>query len=193
MNSKLRYSDLMTTTRILAVGVFALVVSMNPTLLGLWPGLVILGLIFLTDGLDGQIARRFDGESKFGAFYDIVGDRVAETVLLIPFVFLQIAHPIVLIYFVTKDFLVDYKRMTTFIESEDVPFKQVKGPIAEFLTASRPMRFFYAVIKLVMIALFYVLIFDSRPELVSLASVIAMVTVITSLLRTIPSFVSVKI
>ncbi|KXK25894.1 MAG: CDP-diacylglycerol--glycerol-3-phosphate 3-phosphatidyltransferase [candidate division WS6 bacterium OLB20] len=193
MKSKIRYSDLMTTARIISVAIFAVYVSAFPTGLGLIPGLVILALIFLTDGLDGQIARRIDGESKLGAFYDIVGDRIAETVLLVPFVFNQ--HPgamIALVYFIVKDFLVDFRRMATFMDSSDVPFKQVSGRLAEFITAGRFMRSFYAVIKLVMIGIFYVWLFDPSEELTALSMAVMIITLIVSFVRTVPSFISVK-
>lgn len=190
---KLRLSDAMTTLRIIAVAIFALIISANPTIFGLIGGLVILALIFLTDGLDGQLARRFDGESKMGAFYDIVGDRIAETVLLVPFVYLQIANPFVLVFFICKDFLVDFQRFATYMQTSAVPFKQVHGPLATFLTASRFMRFFYAVIKLVMLGLFYLAIFDSSAAVADLAGIVALITVITATLRTLPSFVSIKV
>jgi CDP-diacylglycerol---glycerol-3-phosphate 3-phosphatidyltransferase len=184
---KIRYSDLTSTLRIIFVCLFAAIISINQIFFGLQLGVLIIILIFLSDGLDGWLARKFDKQSRFGSFYDITADRITETVLLVPFVYLQIAHPLVLIFFIAKGFVVDYIRLKQFSLSKDVPFGQVQNPINKFLVSSRFMRFGYGFLKLLMIIIFYTAIFwvDFDKNLIYLVS---LATVIFAMLRTVPIF-----
>src|SRR5215217_775329 len=47
--------------------------------------MVLLAVVFAGDGLDGWVARKRGSTSKFGAAFDIAGDRIVETVLWIYF------------------------------------------------------------------------------------------------------------
>lgn len=183
----IRVSNLITSSRILFVAIFAALVSFEPELFGLYIGLLIIGLIFFTDFLDGFVARKFEGESKFGAVYDIVGDRVAEVVLLVPFTYLNIASPLIIIYFVVKDFLIDYIRLKKFTRSNQVPFKQIDNRISKFLVSSRPMRSSYAILKMIMIFSFYFYIFEPSSDLETALIIISFITVVVSVLRTAPA------
>jgi CDP-diacylglycerol--glycerol-3-phosphate 3-phosphatidyltransferase len=40
---------------------------------------ILLFVVYFTDALDGQVARRFKAESKLGSILDVTGDRIAET------------------------------------------------------------------------------------------------------------------
>ena len=52
----------------------------SPIQLWIWP---VLSLVFISDGLDGWVARRRGEESLFGALFDIAVDRIVELTLWI--------------------------------------------------------------------------------------------------------------
>lgn len=188
MKKTFRYSDLVTTSRIILVGLFALVISFQPKTFGLIPGLILVLFIFLTDSLDGLIARKFNEKSEFGPFYDIVGDRVAEVAILIPFIYLRITTPIPLLYLLTRGYLVDYRRMYQYVLSKKAPFKQLKTKWASFLISSPFMRQIYLFSKILMAEVFYALIFLDDPTLRTVGDVIPFVVIAISLARTIPVY-----
>ncbi|MBU0976087.1 MAG: CDP-alcohol phosphatidyltransferase family protein [Patescibacteria group bacterium] len=185
---KVRISDLVTTSRILFVSLFALVLSSHPRLFGLPLGLFIIIVIFLTDTLDGIVARKLREESKFEPFYDIVGDRIAEITMIIPFVYLGIVNPIPLLYFVVKGFLVGYQRLQGFVGSGNQPFDQAKGRLLTFILKSPLMRQVYSISKISMICLFYVLIFKDSNDIRILSGAATFITIFLSLVRTVPVF-----
>ena len=47
--------------------------------------MVLIIVVFASDGLDGWVARKRGSTSPFGAVFDIAGDRVAENALWIIF------------------------------------------------------------------------------------------------------------
>ena len=182
---KLRISDIFTTSRIVLVCIFTGVISFNQTFFQFW-GVPIIIVIFLTESFDGWFARKFDKPDKSGSFYDITADRVTEIVFLIPFVFNQVASPLLIVYFVAKGFVIDHIRMRKYMNTNKVPYEQGKGVLFA-LVKSRFMRAFYGFIKVVMVLLFY-----SRlvyPDVISqsLADWVSLLTVIVSMIRTIPA------
>lgn len=182
---KYRISDIFTTSRIILVCIIAGLLSFYPQSLGLF-GYPLIIAIFLTDLFDGWFARKFDKPDSNGAFYDITADRITEIVLLIPFVFNNVASPLLIVYFVAKGFVVDHVRMRKYIATKKVPYEQSNGWIFS-LVKSRFMRALYGTMKVVMILLFY-----SRlvyPELVSqpVADIVAIITLIISVIRTVPA------
>lgn len=190
MKPKFKVSDFVTSSRILFVALFVITLIFSKTFFGLIFGAILILVIFLTDSLDGYIARRLKEASKLGAFYDIVGDRIAETALLIPFVYFGIASPLILIYYVLKNFLVDYHRFTEFIVTSDVPFDQVKNKLGKFLLKSGYMRSSYVILKIAMVELFYFVIFITDDRLRLASVIVGWLTVIISILRTLPSFLT---
>ncbi len=185
----IRYSDLITTSRVFLVAIFAGILSFEPEVFKFIPGILLIAFIFFTDTLDGIVARKWKENSKFGAFYDIVGDRITEVTLLIPFTYLNIASPLILIYFVVKNFLIDYIRFKKFVQSDSVPFKQLNNKINSFLVSSRFMRASYGTSKMAMIFVFYSQIFYAQDWLNEFSTVVAIFTVAISFLRSAPSFI----
>jgi CDP-diacylglycerol--glycerol-3-phosphate 3-phosphatidyltransferase len=186
--SRIRISDLVTTTRIVLVSIFAVIVSYRQEFFGEILGVILILVMILTDTLDGIIARKFDESSEFGAFYDIVGDRIAEIVLLIPFVYLNLVSPIVIIYFIVKGFLVDYQRLYRYVQTREAPFKQLHGKASKFLIASPFMRQLYLISKIAMIIIFYLRIFSDSEFVTDFSHIIPWLTIFISLLRTVPVF-----
>jgi len=189
IKNKVRYGDLIVVLRIVLVAIFSSIIAYSPTAFSLVLGILIIGFIFFTDTLDGIVARRFDRDSKFGGFVDILGDRITETALLIPFVFLNYASPLILIYFILKNFSIDFIRFKQFYYSGNVPFKQLQNNVYKFLVASRFMRACYGFSKMLMIFLFYTLIFRREEWLDNVATIVSIVTVVLSILRSAPAFI----
>jgi len=96
MKEKLRLSNAISSVRVVLVAIFGAFWCFEPQIVGFIPGILLIAFIFFTDTLDGMVARYKKETSVMGSFYDIVGDRVTETGLLIPFVYLHIASPLLL-------------------------------------------------------------------------------------------------
>ena len=126
-------------------------------------------IAFAMDGLDGYLARKLHEESELGAVLDIMGDRIVENAYWITFAVLGFLagdnlalnafFPIVCI---TRAFSVDSirsvalsKGFTAFGEKTMQTSK-----IGKFICASRFMRIFYAVAK---VLAFVVIIFANTP------------------------------
>jgi len=75
-------ANLITSVRLLAlVPLYLLIVQ--DTVAARWAALAVLGVAGLSDILDGWVARRFGLTSRFGAFLDLVADRLLTMVSLI--------------------------------------------------------------------------------------------------------------
>ena len=188
MKSKTRWADNLSYFRIAAATAFAIVLSFKPEIFG-WSGFIIITFIFLLDSLDGYIARRFDKPQKSGEFLDIASDRITENVLLVPFTYLGIASPIILIYFIAKGFLVDFVRLNNYMNSGATPFNQSQKKYF-VLVKGRFMRALYGVIKVVLVVLFYakasqIIVFKEEVY-----TIVSALTILISLIRTIPSLMT---
>ena len=116
----------------------------SPVQLWIWP---VLSLVFISDGLDGWVARRRGEESLFGALFDIAVDRIVELTLWIVLADLDVIPIWIPILFVVRGVLVDAIRASQVQEARRAPFSLLNSPIARWLVAGRFMRGFYALIK----------------------------------------------
>ena len=112
--------------------------------LWIWP---ILSLVFISDGLDGWVARRRGEESLFGALFDIAVDRVVELTLWIVLADLDLIPIWIPIVFVVRGVLVDAIRASQVQADRRGPFSLLNSPVARWLVAGRFMRGFYAMLK----------------------------------------------
>ena len=110
----------------------------------IWP---ILSLVFISDGLDGWVARRRGEESLFGALFDIAVDRIVELTLWIVLADLDLVPIWIPIVFVVRGVLVDAIRASQVQADRRGPFSLLNSPLARWLVAGRFMRGFYATIK----------------------------------------------
>ena len=69
--------------------------------------MLLIIVVFASDGLDGWVARKRGSTSQFGAIFDIAGDRIVENALWIIFADLQLIPVWVPLMVVTRGFLVD--------------------------------------------------------------------------------------
>ena len=182
------YADYLSWGRVIAVLAFFIIVESSPKALGLWLGIIIILAIFLTDGLDGYIARKTKTGHKFGAYLDILGDRSSELILSLLFVtqgYFKTAMAFVLMYYIAKDLTLDYIRFYNSSINKKEPFKQLKSKIAIFIVAKRPIRLLYGLTKLLMFIGLYSTIFITSKPVVVFTEVNIYLTLILSFLRTI--------
>lgn len=111
---------------------------------------VLIFVVFAGDALDGYVARWRGSASDFGAILDIAGDRVVENVYWVAFSqlgFIGIWAPILVL---TRGFFVDALRSVAYAEGRSAfgPNTMARYRLTAFLTASRFMRAFYGVAKL---------------------------------------------
>ena len=116
----------------------------SPVQLWIWP---LLSLVFISDGLDGWVARRRGEESLFGALFDIAVDRIVELTLWIVLADLDLIPIWIPIVFVVRGVLVDAIRASQVQADRRSPFSLLNSAAARWLVAGRFMRGFYAIIK----------------------------------------------
>ncbi len=103
--------------------------------------------IFVTDALDGYIARKRAEASVFGALFDIAGDRIVELTMWIVAADLDLIPIWVPLVVIVRSVIVDTIRSSEATSARVVPFSLVRSPLARWLVAGKFMRAFYAVMK----------------------------------------------
>lgn len=111
-------------------------------------GLGLLGALFLMDGIDGYVARRRREATDLGAVLDIAVDRTVENVLWIAFMRLDLVSFWVPVVFLVRSFLVDGVRGVALSRGKP-GFIMMHSSWGRFLVASRFMRAFYGLAKVV--------------------------------------------
>lgn len=114
--------------------------------------IILIVIVFISDGLDGFVARRQGSASEFGAVLDIAGDRVVENALWIVFAQLGLIGVWAPIVVMTRGFLVDAMRGLTYATAGKPAFGEnsmMRTALTRFLAASRFMRALYGVAKAV--------------------------------------------
>lgn len=107
--------------------------------------MVLVMVVFASDGIDGWVARKRNETSTFGAIYDITGDRIVECSLWIAFSDMGLIPVWAPLLVVTRGFLVDgirslsYGRGMTAFGSSNM----MRSAFTTWLTAGRFMRGFY--------------------------------------------------
>jgi CDP-diacylglycerol--glycerol-3-phosphate 3-phosphatidyltransferase len=111
-------ANLITLSRLALLLVIVAIAYQPP---GAWQLVTVplLILLFITDALDGYVARKWNEASLFGAMFDIAGDRVVELTMWI------------------------------ILADLDLVFSMMASPLGHWLVAGKFMRIFYAVLKAV--------------------------------------------
>src|SRR5579884_2618823 len=111
--------------------------------------MVLVALVFISDGLDGYVARHSGSTSAFGAVFDIAGDRIVENVLWIVFAQLRLIPVWIPLMVLTRGFVVDALRSLSYAEGMTAfgAKNMMRSAVTRWLTAGRFMRGFYGYAK----------------------------------------------
>ena len=107
--------------------------------------MVLVAVVFASDGLDGWVARRRGSTSTFGAVFDILGDRIVENALWVAFADMDLIPVWVPLMVLTRGFIVDGLRSLSYSEGK-TPFGEnnmMRSAFTRWLTAGRFMRGFF--------------------------------------------------
>lgn len=154
---------------------------------------ILTGIAFAMDGVDGYIARKYNQASEWGSVLDIMGDRIVEAsywIVFAVFGWLNILFPLIC---VARAFTTDSirsvalsKGMTAFGD------KSMQSTAwGKFICASKFMRISYAVAKVAAFILLIVAYIPNLPEnfaevLKVVALVFAWFAIIFCVVRAIP-------
>lgn len=111
--------------------------------------MLLIIVVFASDGLDGWVARKTGSTTTFGAVFDIAGDRVVENALWVVFADLKLIPVWIPLLVLTRGFVVDGLRSLALTDGM-TPFganNMMRSPFTRWLTAGRFMRAFYGWVK----------------------------------------------
>jgi len=141
-------ANLITVARLLLLFVVVGMVAAAPV--DLAPlSMVLIVVVFAADGLDGWVARKRNSASRFGAVFDIAGDRIVEQVLWIAFAYLRAIPLWVPLLVVARGGLVDALRSLSYAEGMTAFGEKtmMRSALSRWLTAGRFMRGLYGYAK----------------------------------------------
>jgi CDP-diacylglycerol--glycerol-3-phosphate 3-phosphatidyltransferase len=153
-------ANLITLSRLLLLSMVVVIAYSPPGLLQLI-NVPLLILVFVTDGLDGYVARKRHETSQFGAMFDIAGDRIVELTMWIVLAHLTLVPIWVPLVFVVRGTIVDAIRASQTSNRQESPFALMQSPLGKWLVAGRFMRALYAVAKAT--AFCWLLLLQSLP------------------------------
>ncbi len=139
-------ANLITLSRLLLL-IAVVVIAYRPPSWVHFLNVVLLIVVFVTDGLDGYVARKRGETSLFGAMFDIAGDRIVELTMWIVLADLDLLPVWVPIVFVIRGTIVDAIRASQTSHRRQSPFAMMETPLGKWLVAGKFMRIFYAVLK----------------------------------------------
>lgn len=132
--------------RILSILPVAILVSIN-TITSLYLALAIIVISYLSDGVDGYIARKFHQETTLGSILDILGDRTLEIGLWLIFASQGIVPAVVGIIFIIRGSITDTIRQINFGKNHSTAFSLSTSVFSKIVVSSRISRLLYGVIK----------------------------------------------
>jgi CDP-diacylglycerol--glycerol-3-phosphate 3-phosphatidyltransferase len=139
-------ANLVTLSRLLLLFIVVWLMYQQPTPWQLLSFFLII-LIFVSDALDGYVARKRGETSLFGALFDIAGDRIVELTLWIVFADNALVPIWVPLVFIARGVIVDTIRSSNAVAHGLEPFALMRSPVGKFIVASKLMRVIYAVVK----------------------------------------------
>jgi CDP-diacylglycerol--glycerol-3-phosphate 3-phosphatidyltransferase len=111
--------------------------------------MLLIVVVFASDGLDGWVARKRKSTSTFGAVFDIAGDRIVENSLWVVFADLKVIPVWVPLLVMARGFIVDGLRSLSYGEGMSAfgEKNMMRSAITEWLTAGRFMRALFGYAK----------------------------------------------
>ncbi len=144
-------ANLVTLSRLLLLFIVVWLMYQQPTRWQL-AGFLLIILIFVSDALDGYVARKRGETSLFGALFDIAGDRIVELTLWMVFADNALVPIWVPLVFIVRGVIVDTIRSSNAVAHGVEPFALMRSPAGKFIVASKFMRVLYAVVKAIAFA-----------------------------------------
>ena len=141
-------ANLITIARLILLFVVIAMIHFRPVELALL-SMVLLGVVFAGDGLDGWVARRRGSTTPFGAVFDIAGDRIVETVLWVYFAWERVIPLWVPFLVIVRGGIVDALRSMSYVEGMTAfgENTMMRSAVTRWLTAGRFMRGLYGYVK----------------------------------------------
>ena len=174
MDIKSNSANIVSIARIFIAFVAIGLLFVNSTQAYIW-SVVLTGIAFSMDAVDGYLARKFGQASQMGAVLDIMGDRIVEAIYWIVFAVLGWIPVIFPLICVTRAYITDNIRSVALTKGM-TPFGMQTTEWGKFICASKFMKTTYAVAK---VAAFILLIIAYIPDLtVDIADVIRQTAVI---------------
>jgi CDP-diacylglycerol--glycerol-3-phosphate 3-phosphatidyltransferase len=155
-------ANLITSARLLLL-IIVVLIAYQPFTVWHLVNVALLIFVFVSDGLDGYVARKRNEASVFGAMFDIASDRITELVMWIVLVDLDVVSVWVPLVFIIRGTIVDTIRANQVTSTEGTPFSMLQSPLGKWLVAGKFMRGFYATLKATTFC--WLLLFRALPEL----------------------------
>lgn len=111
------WPNLITGVRLLLLPVFLWLITARM----LWAALIVIGIVFLTDWLDGWLARRTDSVSALGTWLDPVADRITVVVTAVAFTLGHLIPWDTLVLLLIPDVLLGLAALLFFRGDPEVP------------------------------------------------------------------------
>jgi len=152
-----------------------------------WTAVLLVALIFLSDAVDGALARHFKTVSLLGSFLDIFADRTVEFAFFLFFFVSGVLPPWFLVAFYSRIVVTDCCRWSAFRAGKVPPSGIILRGAIGSLTLSPVSRAGYAGVKMILMAYIYVALTSGSgsPEGLVLSALLA-ITVVWSLARAFP-------
>ncbi len=122
-------ANLVTLSRLLLLFIVVWLMYQQPTPWQFASFFLII-LIFVSDALDGYVARKRGETSLFGALFDIAGDRIVELTLWIVFADNALVSIWVPLVFIARGVIVDTIRSSNAVAHGVEPFALMRSPSA---------------------------------------------------------------
>jgi CDP-diacylglycerol--glycerol-3-phosphate 3-phosphatidyltransferase len=141
-------ANLITIARLILLFVVIAMIHFWPVDLALL-SMILLGVVFAGDGLDGWVARKRGSTSPFGAVFDIAGDRIVETVLWVYFAWERLIPLWVPFLVIVRGGIVDALRSMSYVDGMTAfgENTMMRSGFTRWLTAGRFMRGLYGYVK----------------------------------------------
>jgi CDP-diacylglycerol--glycerol-3-phosphate 3-phosphatidyltransferase len=139
-------ANLITLSRLVLLIAVVAIAYQPPSMLQL-ANVLLLIAVFVTDGLDGYVARRRNEVTLFGAMFDIAGDRIVELTMWIVLADRKLVPIWVPILFVIRGTIVDAIRAGRTSTRGESPFAMMETALGRWLVAGQFMRIFYSALK----------------------------------------------
>jgi len=182
-------ANMITTMRIL-LAIMAVLMIRSNTVPG-WIAVFLIVICLLLDAVDGFVARYFKQVTLAGSIYDIVADRIIESIFFFYFASLGLFNIWFALIILIRGYCIDAIR--TLFYSEGKPAFGPNSPHAatwtRFLTSSRISRGLYNTTKLFTFVLYAVQVLPGsflQESIAQIAEFSLWLTMVVAMIRTIP-------